>query len=793
VVTVKNGSGVGVAGWVVNFAVPASGATATLSTYSTVTDANGKVTITAIAGTVAGSYNVTATSNGATGNASFSLTNTAGTSVTSAISTGNNQAIAVNSAFGAPLGVLITDTYGNPVSGVKVSFAAPTNGASATLSASSAVTGSNGIAAITAVANTVSGTYAVTASASCLSTQSFVLTNNNGAASSISVSLGSSQSAQVNTTFTQLLTAKVTDSYGNPVSGTVVTFTPPTSSATATLWGTSVSGSTAKSSTTNSSGVASVTALASSTLGSYSVVATAPGVTGSASFALTNSAISSNVIAQVSVDATQTPTYTVPSNFVGLSLVQSQVQKLIGYQQTYNASLNTTSMNPIYEKLVGNLESIAGGPMMLRMLGDGNGPTTLHLLLPVLNQLYADKGDTYFIGVDFMDDVVSRAVSEVADIQSGVLNSSSIVAIELANEPDGYVSGGAKSSYSYTQFLADEQSYATAILPNTNGLKFSAPVFAGNSTSWSENNFLQLRSSDVSMFNFHYYGGANCTSAPAQNALLLPSSLAPQTGYQNNYPANSYLSTAITTAQNAGITSIRVGEMNSIACHGAFGVSDTFTSALWAMDMGMSYAASGVTGINFFLSSDQTYVKGLTGDVAYNAFDFTYSTSGATRTWKLAYVAPEYYGMMMLDYMLANKAGVIPSTLANNPGRFSSWATKDASGVTHVLLLNKEDGTNSGVSSTGTVQLVLAGHGAATVKRLQSTGIYNGWWDTSTGTLKTDGTVTGRTGITLNGQTFDASSDGSIQGTATTETVTPVNGTYTVNVPVANAVILTIP
>jgi hypothetical protein len=108
-----------------------------------------------------------------------------------------------------------------------------------------------------------------------------------------------------------------------------------------------------------------------------------------------------------------------------------------------------------------------------------------------------------------------------------------------------------------------------------------------------------------------------------------------------------------------------------------------------------------------------------------------------------------------------------------------------------VLLLNKEDGTNGAVSSTGTVQLMLAGRGTATVTRLKSSNIYGGWWNPSTGTINTTGSVTGETGITINGQTFDASPDGSIQGTATSEMVTPVNGTYPLNVPVANAVILT--
>ena len=712
-----------------------------------------------------------------------------GGATSSSISGGSPQSAQVNAAFSTALGVLITDAGGNPVPGLSVTFSAPSSGAGATLSAATAVTNTSGIASVTATANTVAGAYVVTASAIGVPTQSFMLSNTAGVPNTISLNSGSLQSTQLNTTFAQPLVALVKDAYGNPVSGVPVTFTPPGSTASAVIWGTGG----AASSNTDSTGLASVTAVANNALGTYSVTASATGVSGSVSYALTNTAISSNVIAQVTVNSYATPAITVPGDFVGLSQNTSDVQKMIGYMPTYGG---TITMNPIYEKLIDNLQSITGTPMVLRMDGDGPGPTTLYNALPVLNQLYLDKGNKYFIGIDLENgmNIVSGTTTiageEVGYITSGALNAASIEAIELGNEPDGYVAGGAKTSYSYTQYLSDEQTFWNALSPISNGLKFAALVFAGNDLSYSENDYLQKRSSHVSMFDFHYYGGANCTSAPAQNALLLPSSLAPQTGYQNNYPANTYLSSAIATAQSAGIPYIRAGEMNSIACHGAFGVSDTFSSALWAMDMGMSYAASGVTGINFFLWTDQSYTKGLTGDAAYNAFDFTYAT-GTTRTWTLAYVAPEYYAMMMLDYMVKNNAGVIASPVINNPGRFSAWATKDTAGVLHVLLLNKEDGTNGAVSSTGTVQLMLPGRGTATVTRLKSSNVYGGWWNPSTGTINTTGSVTGETGITINGQTFDASTDGSIQGTATSETVTPVNGTYTLNVPVANAAILT--
>jgi hypothetical protein len=86
------------------------------------------------------------------------------------------------------------------------------------------------------------------------------------------------QSATVNTAFGTALQAQVTNSYGNPVSNVVVNFTAPPSGAGAVL--------SSASAVTNAFGIASVTAMANGTSGSYTVVASAG--TLSASFSLTN-------------------------------------------------------------------------------------------------------------------------------------------------------------------------------------------------------------------------------------------------------------------------------------------------------------------------------------------------------------------------------------------------------------------------------------------------------------------------------------------------------------------------
>ena len=161
--TVTDSSGNAVSGVTVTFAAPASGASATLSSGAAITNNAGVASITAIANLTAGSYNVTASAAGVAAPATFVLTNLAGPPASITATGGTPQSTVVNTPFGAPLQVTVTDAGGNPVSGVAFAFAVPASGASATISSPNAVTNIAGVASVTAIANAIAGSYGVTA------------------------------------------------------------------------------------------------------------------------------------------------------------------------------------------------------------------------------------------------------------------------------------------------------------------------------------------------------------------------------------------------------------------------------------------------------------------------------------------------------------------------------------------------------------------------------------------------------------------------------------------------------
>lgn len=195
---------------------------------------------------------------------------------------GATQSATVGQPFAQPLTVKVTDADGDPVPNAVVLFAAPANGAGAVLSASSVLTGADGVASATATANTVSGSYTISVSVTGVDTPAtFSLVNTAAAPAAIDpVGAQDGQSTDVATMFAEPLVAKVSDEFGNPVQGAAVTFATPSAGASATLSASEV--------TTDANGLASVTAMANALPGSYVASARVDGVAEPIEFELTN-------------------------------------------------------------------------------------------------------------------------------------------------------------------------------------------------------------------------------------------------------------------------------------------------------------------------------------------------------------------------------------------------------------------------------------------------------------------------------------------------------------------------
>jgi hypothetical protein len=178
---VVDGSGTPLPCVPVTFTAPASGASASLSTITVVSNAQGMASVNATANGNFGSYMVVASLPAGVAPVSFSLTNLGPPSAIVATG-GSGQTASINAVFGAALMARVTDAGGNPLPGIAVTFTLPASGASGTfpggVSSVTVFTDANGVAVSPLVtANGIAGNYSATASVAGGITVNYSLAN----------------------------------------------------------------------------------------------------------------------------------------------------------------------------------------------------------------------------------------------------------------------------------------------------------------------------------------------------------------------------------------------------------------------------------------------------------------------------------------------------------------------------------------------------------------------------------------------------------------------------------------
>ena len=468
---------------------------------------------------------------------------------------------------------------------------------------------------------------------------------------------------------------------------------------------------------------------------------TATNASGSATKSATVIVQGNSAIETASIDPSK-PGMRISPTFMGFSHEWTGAAPLMG---------TTGNTNPIYRKLVKNLLAYGGGPLIVRIGGnstDRTGEPVAGAVTPMA-QLYQDIGAKFTLGVNLGSNNVSLATDQanyyVANMPPG-----SLLAIEIGNEPDLYYKNGDRPpTYAFANYLTDFATWRTAILPGLPaGMKLMGPAWSSLNSLANLPAFLAQEQPNLSIVSQHYYAGSQCNGKTNPPDYLLMDSSATK--------GATAVASAVAEAHAGGLP-FRMGEMNSISCGGETGISDAFGSALWAADTLFEFASVGVDGVNFHTGNGG----------AYALFVFNESASGGVTTYSVQSVRPEYYGLLFFQQAAPAGANLLPAN-AMTSANLKTWATVDSKGTVRVALINKDE------SAGGVVNISLPGYGAGTITRM------------------TAPSFQATSGVMLGGQTFDATADGSAQGTAYGETVMPANGVYSVAVAPTSAAILTV-
>ncbi len=452
------------------------------------------------------------------------------------------------------------------------------------------------------------------------------------------------------------------------------------------------------------------------------------------------------LLAQVTVSPT--PKMTIPPNFMGLSVYWNYPSGIMGQA--------STGVNKPYRTLLKNLTEYSTAPMQIRVLGDDSQTSNIQADVEPLVELAQEVNVNYVLGVDLWNNDVTIAEAEASTWMNGIPNDL-IQAFEIGNEPDAYEFNGARpSTYNFAEYLPQFQQWRDAIHSSTSPHFRTMGPSISEETQWTfatwvagTESALSARTLGASIVSQHaYVGGPTQASGKAWPADYL---LQPAAATQMPTANTQYAQIAHLTGRT-----FRIGEMNSFYQGGVPGISNTFSAALWSIDTMFNYVNDGMDGVNWHSGQG----------TAYQLVQFTLNASGGMTTYKIAQVNPLYYGLLVFAEMAGRGAQLLPVTQKTN-ANVSIWATVDNTSTAHLVIINKDE------QATGNVQITLPGYTTGTVRYLSAAN------------------YSAINGVTLGGQTFDETPDGTIQGELVTTNITAQDGVFTLpNMPITSAAVI---
>ena len=263
----------------------------------------------------------------------------------------------------------------------------------------------------------------------------------------------------------------------------------------------------------------------------------------------------------------------------------------------------------------------------------------------------------------------------------------------IGNEPDikryhypPFGSGSDPAITNYTSFLAQWRKFAAVITTSVPQAKFAGPD-AANAGDWA-GRFArdEKKSGLVVMVTQHYYvGGSPFISTNGDYKQLMPVGDAIDKMLSPNYLNRRYPSLfkdAISPVFGKGMP-YRMTESDD-CLKGIPNASDSFASALWALDYLHWWAAHGASGVNFhnteWFKTDTVYLDEDSGDYCIN---------------------PKAYAIRAFD--LGSRGCEEPVTIASKEKlNLTAYAVCDRTNL-YVTIINKEHGPGSRSASVGIV------------------------------------------------------------------------------------------
>ncbi len=250
-----------------------------------------------------------------------------------------------------------------------------------------------------------------------------------------------------------------------------------------------------------------------------------------------------------------------------------------------------------------------------------------------------------------------------------------LLALEIGNEPDLFARAGHRQgTWDYAHWVAEYRRFKTAIRAVLPHAPFAGPDIAGGAVDWMDS-FARDEGGDIALLTAHHYITGKANPGATLDVML-----------QEEKKYQPVLAKFQAASQSINLP-WRMCETASFSGGGKAGVSDSFASALWALDYLFVLASYGCSGVNM-----ETGVNHLGWVSKYTPIsDDLAGHHGA---------APEYYGL--LAFALAAKGEQIAADRDTGGINLTAYATREASGAVTLTVINKDMSRDAALEVTGT-------------------------------------------------------------------------------------------
>ena len=372
-----------------------------------------------------------------------------------------------------------------------------------------------------------------------------------------------------------------------------------------------------------------------------------------------------------------------PSGFIGVSFEYTTLHAMAGS--------NPHAINPVLAPLIRNLAP-RQQPMLrfggnsadntwVPVRGISRPPGIKFTLTPrriaIMQAITRATHARVIVGLDLETGNLTIPVVEARALLAS-LGRRSVQTFEIGNEPlryrifAWYKTPSGQLRYARSRrydFEAFNREFTTVARRLPRGIGVAGPTMGGIRWMNSLPEFIASQSK-LNTVSYHTYPLNRCATINAAGSPTLAKLLSPTASLGLAARIKHYVATA-----RQFHVPFRLDELNSVACGGKSGISNTMASALWSLDTLFAMVRTGVTGVNF-----HTFHK-----AGYALFDFHHTVRGRWQT----SVKPIYYGLLMFTRAAPPGSRVLDLSRTGSP-YVRAWATRARDHLTRVVLINAD-------------------------------------------------------------------------------------------------------